>query len=40
LDHYFSEDLCEKAPEPVEMYEQFPELLCLEDRQECVVVKL
>jgi len=40
LDHYFSEDLYESAPEPIEVYEQFPELLRLEDRQECVVVKL
>ena len=40
LDHYFSEDLYEKAPDPVEVYEQFPELLHLKDRQECVVVKL
>ncbi len=40
LDHYFSEDLYESAPDPIEVYEQFPELLRLEDRQECVVVKL
>lgn len=40
LDHYHSEDLYERAPDPIEVYEQFPELLRLEDRLECVVVKL
>lgn len=40
LDHYFDEDLYEKAPDPIEVYEQFPEFLHLEDRQESVVVKL
>lgn len=40
LEHYHSEDLYERAPESIEMYEQFPELLRLEDRLECVVVKL
>lgn len=40
LDHYHSEDLYENAPEPIEVYEQFPKLLYLEDRLECVVVEL
>jgi len=40
LSHYFSEDLYENAPDPIEVYEKFPELLHLSDRQECVVVKL
>lgn len=40
LEHYHDEDLYEKAPEPVEAYEKFPELLSLEERQECVVVEL
>lgn len=40
LEHYQDEDLYEKAPDPVEVYEKFPELLCLEERQECVLVEL
>jgi hypothetical protein len=39
LDHYFSEDLCEVAPEPLEIYEKYPEYYKLEERQECEIVK-
>lgn len=40
LDHYQDEDLYEKAPDPVEVYEKFPELLGLEERKQCIVVEL
>lgn len=40
LSHYHTEDLYEHGPAPLEIYEQFPEVFRLEDRQECVVVKL
>lgn len=40
LDVYFEEDLIERAPYPLEMYEKFPDVLRLEDRQECVIVEL
>jgi len=40
LNHYHTEDLYEHGPAPLEIYEQFPEVFRLEDRQECVVVKL
>lgn len=40
LAHYQDEDLYEKAPEPVEAYEKFPELLRLEERLECIIVEL
>ncbi len=40
IDHYHDEDLYERAPDPIEVYEQFPEMFRLEDRLECVVVKL
>lgn len=40
LDHYHDEDLYEKAPDPIEVYEAYPEAFRLEDREECVVVKL
>ncbi len=40
LNTYFEEDLVERAPDPLEVYETFPEVFRIEDRQECVVVKL
>lgn len=40
LDTYFEEDLIERSPAPLEIYEAFPEVFRLEERQECVVVKL
>lgn len=40
LDHYHDEDLYERAPDPLEVYDAYPDMLRLEDRQECVVVKL
>lgn len=40
LDHYQDEDLYEKAPEPLEIYEKFPEMMCLGERIECVLVEL
>jgi len=40
LDHYHSEDVYEKAPDPVEAYEQFPEFIHLKKWQEPVVIKL
>ncbi len=40
LDHYQDEDLYEKAPEPLEIYEKFPEMMHLEKRIECTIVEL
>lgn len=40
LAHYQDEDLYEKAPDPVEVYDKFPELLSVKDRQECIVIQL
>lgn len=40
IDHYHDEDLYERAPESIEVYEQFPEMFRIKDRLECVVVKL
>lgn len=40
LNTYFEEDLIERAPDPLEVYEAFPDLFRIEERLECVVVKL
>lgn len=40
LDVYGLDELIAAEPFPIEMYEQYPALLRLEDRQECVIVKL
>lgn len=39
-DHYQDEDLYGKAPEPLEIYEKFPEMMHLEERKECIIVEL
>lgn len=40
IDHYQDEDLYGKAPEPLEIYEKFPEMMHLEERKECIIVEL
>lgn len=40
LNTYFQEDLIERAPDPLEVYEAFPDLFRIEERLECVVVEL
>lgn len=40
LDRYQDEDLYGKAPEPLEIYEKFPEMMRLGERKECIIVEL
>lgn len=40
LDIYGVDELMSSGPYSIEMYEMYPELLRLEDRQECVIVSL
>jgi hypothetical protein len=40
LDRYQDEDLYGKAPEPLEIYEKFPEMMRLKERQKCIIVEL